>query len=88
MRAAAIVFCFLCAAIAGASQAEAKPGGCLKYGAAGAVAGHYAGHHAVKGAVAGCMAGIVRRHAYEKEMQEQKQKQMQQQDQPPPDQAK
>ena len=31
-------------------NAEAKPGGCLKYGAAGAVAGHYAGHHGVMGA--------------------------------------
>ena len=49
------------AALLGTPQVEAKPGGCLKYGAAGAVAGHYAGHHAFKGAVAGCIAGMVRR---------------------------
>ncbi len=67
----AIVFCFLGVAIAGASVAEAKPGGCLKYGAAGAVAGHVAGHHAVKGAVVGCIAGMVRRHEYNKQMREQ-----------------
>lgn len=52
--------------------AEAKPGGCLKYGAAGAVAGHYAGHHAVKGALVGCATGIYVRHKYKKEMHEQK----------------
>lgn len=68
----AIVLCFMCAAIAGTSQAEAKPGGCLKYGAAGAVAGHVAGHHAVKGAIAGCIAGMWRRHEYNKQMREQK----------------
>jgi hypothetical protein len=55
-----------------APSAEAKPGGCLKYGAAGAVAGHYAGHHAVKGAMAGCVAGMVRRHEYNKHLKEQK----------------
>jgi hypothetical protein len=56
----------------GATDVAAKPGGCLKYGAAGAVAGHYAGHHAVKGAVAGCIAGMVRRHEYNKEMKREK----------------
>jgi hypothetical protein len=67
----AIVFCCLCVAIGAVSPAEAKPGGCLKYGAAGAVAGHIAGHHAVKGAIAGCIAGMVRRHEYKKQMREQ-----------------
>ena len=67
----AIVSCLLCVAIAGASMAEPKPGGCLKYGLAGAVAGHVAGHHAVKGAVFGCIAGMVRRHEYNKQMREQ-----------------
>jgi hypothetical protein len=70
----AIVLCFSCAIIAGASQAEAKPGGCLKYGAAGAVTGHVAGHHAVKGAIAGCAVGMWRRHEYNKQMREQKEK--------------
>jgi hypothetical protein len=65
------VFCLFCVAVGGASMAEAKPGGCLKYGAAGAVAGHVAGHHAVKGAVVGCIAGMVRRHEYNKQMHEQ-----------------
>ena len=43
------------------SMAEAEPGGCLKYGAAGAVAGHMAGH-GVMGAVGGCVAGMYARH--------------------------
>ena len=65
-------FSLLCALVTGLPQAEAKPGGCLKYGAAGAVAGHIAGHHAVKGAVVGCVAGMVRRHEYNKQMREQR----------------
>jgi hypothetical protein len=63
------------AVILAAPAAEAKPGGCIKYGAAGAVAGHYAGHHAVKGAVAGCVAGMIRRHEYNKQQKELKQQQ-------------
>ena len=50
--------------------AEAAPGGCLKYGAAGAVAGHMV-HHGVRGAMAGCAAGMYRRHLYNKQMREQ-----------------
>jgi hypothetical protein len=53
--------------------AEAKPGGCLKYGTAGAVAGHYAGHHGVMGAVAGCALGIHKRREYKREMRMQHQ---------------
>ena len=53
-----------------APQAEAKPGGCLKYGAAGAVAGHLSGHHGVKGALVGCTTGIYVRHEYKKQMKE------------------
>lgn len=56
----------------GSVQAEAKPGGCLKYGAAGAVAGHYAHHHGVKGAVAGCVTGMIVRHEWKKKMREEK----------------
>ena len=53
--------------------AEAKPGGCLKYGAAGAVAGHYAGHHGFVGAVAGCALGMRKRREYKREMRMQHQ---------------
>jgi hypothetical protein len=66
-----VIAFLLCTVIAGIAAAEAKPGGCIKYGAAGAVAGHVAGHHAVKGAIVGCVAGIWRRHEYDKEMREQ-----------------
>jgi hypothetical protein len=53
--------------------ADARPGGCLKYGAAGAVAGHYAGHHGVMGAVAGCALGMHKRREYKREMRMQHQ---------------
>ena len=43
------------------SPANAEAGGCLKYGAAGAVGGHLAGH-GVMGALAGCGAGMWTRH--------------------------
>ncbi|MFT9257757.1 MAG: hypothetical protein ABF535_06755 [Acetobacter sp.] len=46
---------------------RAEPGGCLKYGAAGAVGGHVANHHAVLGAATGCVVGMYRRHEYRKE---------------------
>ena len=52
-------------------SAFAKPGGCLKYGAAGALAGH-AVHHGVKGFMAGCAAGMIRRHYYKKQIKAQK----------------
>ncbi len=73
MRTAKFAVGLLCAAtLLGAPQVEAKPGGCLKYGAAGAVAGHYAGHHGFKGAIAGCIAGMARRKAYNNELARQK----------------
>ncbi|QDH17008.1 hypothetical protein [Swingsia samuiensis] len=56
-------------AVLSASPALAEPGGCLKYGAAGAVAGHLA-HHGVLGAAGGCATGMYRRHAYRKDMRE------------------
>lgn len=46
--------------------AKAEPGGCLKYGAAGAVGGHLV-NHGVLGAVGGCVTGMYRRHEYRKE---------------------
>jgi hypothetical protein len=65
----------VCGALAGgavvsAPLAEAKPGGCLKYGAAGAVAGHVAGGHGFKGALVGCAVGMYQRHKYNKEQRE------------------
>ncbi len=66
------VACLASVTLVAPPLAEAKPGGCLKYGAAGAVAGHVAGHHGVKGALIGCATGIYIRHKYKKEMQEKK----------------
>ncbi len=53
-------------AAASLAPARAEPGGCLKYGAAGAVGGHLA-HHGVLGAAGGCAAGMYVRHKYRKE---------------------
>ena len=58
------------ATVVAAPTAQARPGGCLKYGAAGAVAGH-ALHHGVRGFMAGCAAGMYRRHLYNKQQREQ-----------------
>jgi hypothetical protein len=56
---------------AAAAPASAEPGGCLKYGAGGAVAGHFVGRgHAVAGAAAGCAAGMYQRHEARKDMRE------------------
>jgi hypothetical protein len=48
---------------------HAEPGGCLKYGAVGAVGGHLA-HHGVLGAAGGCAAGMWKRHEYRKSVRE------------------
>ncbi|MFT9418762.1 MAG: hypothetical protein ABF584_09590 [Acetobacter sp.] len=56
----------LMAATVGATIVRAEPGGCLKYGAAGAVGGHLA-DHTMLGATAGCVTGMYRRHEYRKE---------------------
>ncbi|CUW46016.1 hypothetical protein GHA01_00560 [Novacetimonas hansenii] len=50
--------------------AHAEPGGCLKYGAVGAVGGHVANHHTVAGAVGGCAVGMYKRHEYRKGLRE------------------
>jgi hypothetical protein len=50
----------------GAAPAQAEPGGCLKYGAAGAAGGHLA-HHGVLGAAGGCVTGMIVRHHYRHE---------------------
>ena len=59
--------------------ARAEPGGCLKYGAAGAVAGHLAHHHAVLGAMGGCGVGMYERHEYKKHAKELHEQQEEQQ---------
>ena len=48
------------------SVRASEPGGCLKYGAVGAVGGHVA-HHGVLGAMGGCATGMYVRHKYRKE---------------------
>ncbi|MDF7673741.1 hypothetical protein PT277_09060 [Acetobacteraceae bacterium ESL0709] len=50
--------------------ALAEPGGCLKYGAVGAVGGHLANKHGVLGAVGGCATGMYQRHKYRKSLKE------------------
>ncbi len=54
--------------------AQAEPGGCLKYGAVGAVGGHVAGRHGVLGAIGGCVTGMYVRHKYRKNLQADAQK--------------
>lgn len=51
--------------------AKAESGGCLKYGAAGAVGGHLAGHGVI-GALAGCGAGMWTRHEARKHAQDER----------------
>ena len=65
MRKFALVVAAMLTLAAAPSPAEARPGGCLKYGLGGAVAGHVAGGHRWKGAALGCIVGIFqrRRHA-------------------------
>ena len=53
--------------ISTAKNAHAEAGGCLKYGAAGAVGGHFVGHHTILGAIGGCATGMWVRHKHRKE---------------------
>ncbi|MEN0072810.1 MAG: hypothetical protein AAGC69_00405 [Paracraurococcus sp.] len=78
-----IMLATLLALAAGTAPALAEKGGCLKYGAAGAVAGHMVGSgHGVAGAAAGCALGTHERHKAEKEAAQKQQQaaQPQQQD--------
>ncbi|NOG70104.1 hypothetical protein [Roseicella sp. DB1501] len=77
-----IMFAALLALAAGTAPALAEKGGCLKYGAAGAVAGHMVGSgHGVAGAAAGCALGTHERHKAEKQAaQKQQQSAQPQQD--------
>ena len=66
----------LAGAAPGFAPAHAKEGGCLKYGAAGAVAGHMVGSgHGVAGAAAGCALGAHERNKAEKRDAAQQQQQ-------------
>ena len=51
---------------ASSGAAEARPGGCLKYGVGGAIAGHFAGGHGLAGAAAGCALGSYRRNSHDR----------------------
>lgn len=53
------------------TPARAESGGCLKYGAAGAVGGHMAGHGVI-GALAGCGAGMWTRHEARKHAEDER----------------
>lgn len=57
--------------VAAQAPARAETGGCLKYGAAGAVGGHLAGH-GVAGALVGCGAGMWTRHESRKHAADEK----------------
>ncbi len=61
-----LAFAGLMAVTLAPAPASAATGGCLKYGAAGAVAGHIAGHHGVRGAIAGCLIGRWKRRDAER----------------------
>ena len=71
---AALAAVLLASAPLASGVANAEPGGCLKYGAVGAVGGHVAGHHGVLGAIGGCVTGMYVRHKYRKSLQEDAQK--------------
>ena len=71
MKIVAVTVAALALCAAAPAAAEAKPGGCLKYGLGGAVAGHFAGGHRWKGAAAGCVLGIIQRRRSESEQQQQ-----------------
>ena len=61
MRKIVFVAAALLALGAAPGSAEARPGGCIKYGLGGAVAGQIAGGHRWKGAAIGCALGILKR---------------------------
>ena len=64
MKKIALVTAVLLTLGASSGVAEARPGGCLKYGLGGAVAGHVAGGHRWKGAAIGCVLGIYQRRRH------------------------
>ena len=71
MRKLALVAAAMVTLAAAPSSAEARPGGCLKYGLGGAVAGHVAGGHRWKGAAIGCLMGIYQRRRHEAQVRNQ-----------------
>jgi hypothetical protein len=70
MKIVAVTFAAVTLLAAAPGIAEAKPGGCLKYGLGGAIAGHFAGGHRWKGAAAGCALGILQRRRHESAQQQ------------------
>ena len=81
-----ILFATAAILLAGAAPALAEEGGCLKYGAAGAVAGHMVGSgHGVAGAAAGCALGAHERN--KAEAKDAKQQQQAPANQPAPQQT-
>jgi len=71
MRKFALVAAAMLTLAAAPSSAEARPGGCLKYGLGGAVAGHVAGGHRLKGAALGCLVGIFQRRRHNAQVRNQ-----------------
>ena len=70
MKIVAVAVAALTLWAAAPDAAEAKPGGCIKYGLGGAIAGHFAGGHRWKGAAAGCVLGIIQRRRSESAQQQ------------------
>ena len=70
MKIVAVTFAVAALWAATPGVAEAKPGGCIKYGLGGAIAGHFAGGHRWKGAAAGCVLGIIQRRRSESAQQQ------------------
>ncbi len=70
MRIVAVTFAVAALWTVVPNAAEAKPGGCIKYGLGGAIAGHFAGGHRWKGAAAGCVLGIIQRRRSESAQQQ------------------
>jgi hypothetical protein len=71
MRKMALVAAAMVTLAAAPSSAEARPGGCLKYGLGGAVAGQLAGGHRWKGAAIGCLVGIYQRRRHDAQVRTQ-----------------
>ena len=70
MKLALVLFSIIAFGL-GIGVASAEEGGCVKYGAGGAVAGHFVGSgHALGGAAAGCAVGAYKRHEARKEARE------------------
>ena len=61
MKSLLIAFSAVTLIAAAPGAAEARSGGCVKYGVGGAILGHFAGGHGLAGAAAGCAVGAYKR---------------------------